>query len=230
MSAKAREAEEHSLSPLPGSGLTPAEKKRLNFLGYKANDIAELSTDDARRLIEAKQRKAGSKAFLHTAVNPLTGTPGSPLPVAFSNEEIMKRNTGKEQAFIVQDEWAGKGLRAGGLLFDELDRPYRDENPGLVFRWLHEEIVKKLGTDGFQEVRGPDGKRVLCADHWLAFKPRAVQENQDRALAEEVNAPFKDIGEAQTANLKGVVGDRAVVTQESTIHRGDERPRYVTGA
>lgn len=239
-SVKARSkagVEEHALSPLEDgylyngeekSALTPAEKKRLNFLGYKSNDITELSVDDARRVIDAKQRRAGSVAAMK-AIEKQIGVP-NPAISAFSDPAIEKRNAGKEQTFIVQDEWEGKGLRAAGLLFDETDKPYRDANPGHVFRWLHANVCDKLGTDGFQEVRGPDGARVTCADHWLAFKPREVQERQDRELEEQVNAPFKDIGEPKTVHLGSVVGDRAYETRETTIHRGDEQPRYIGGA
>jgi len=221
--------EVHALSPIEDTEtLSPQEIKRLNFLGYKQADIAALSVEEARYRLENKKAKPGSKAFLKNAVSPLTGVKGSsPIAGHFDNEAIETRNAGKDRALVIQDEWEGKGLQAAGLLFDQLDKPYRDANPGMVFRWLHPDTVKLLGSDGFQDVHDGNGQRVMCADHWLAFKPREVQEQQDARFAEEVNAPFQDVGGPQGVDLGSVKGGRPVPTRESTLRRGDEMPHYV---
>jgi hypothetical protein len=225
---KGSEAEEYALSPLNAEPLTPQETKRLNFLGYKANDIAELSPDEARYRIEHKKAKPGSKTYVKQMKNPLTGVTGSnPIEGHFDDETIERRNAGKDQPVrLIMDEWQGKGRRAGGLLFDQIDKKYRDAHPEYSFRWLSPEVVKILGDDGFQAVTGPDGGKVMCADSWLGFKPREIQEQEDREFSESVNAPFRDLGrpvnEAPTGNAQELS-----VFQESTVTRGDERPRHI---
>lgn len=229
--SKARKAEVNALSPLESesAALDRPEMNRLYALGYKKTDIEALSTDEARYRIEKKLPMPGSKKFLAQQVNPLTGVVGSsPIEGHYDNETIEARNVGKEaNSYIITDEWQNKGRDAGGMLFDQLDRPYREANPDYVFRWLSPEVVKLLGDDGFQAMPGKDGGKVMCADSWLAFKPRYVQEEETARLRETINAPFEDMGGPKTVELSSVrSAPRPVQTVESTIRRGEETPHY----
>lgn len=234
---KASKPEVNALSPLDSqtedydreTPLTKGEISRLNMLGYKNADIDVLYLDEARQRLARKEANPGSSAYLKQQINPLTGVKGSsPIEGHYDNETIEARNTGKEaNSYIITDEWQNKGRDAGGMLFDQLDKPYRDANPDYVFRWLSPEVVKLLGDDGFQAMPGKDGGKVMCADSWLAFKPRSVQEEETARLRETINAPFEDMGRPQTVELSSVrSAPRPVQTVESTIRRGEETPHY----
>jgi len=216
-------AEVHQLPPLHEEPLTPQETKRLNFLGYKADDIASFSPEEARWRLTNKKAKPGSKAYLKTATNPLTGTPGVPLPASLSNEEIERRNAGKDRAHIITDEWEGKREEAGGALFDQVDRPYREANPDKSFRWLHEDIVKRLGDGGFTPVKGPSAAgRVECGGHYLGWKPRAVENEERKEQEERNNAPFGAMG-----NPFKDVDPRVGGFGQTVMQRGEELPRNI---
>lgn len=189
--------------------LTPANYKRLNFLGWKDSDIAQMSLAEALGKIEKQLAKPGSKAFLKNQVNPLTGTKDVTSVVGkYANEEIEKRNAERPQPSGVQvsiDEFTNKCLQAGTEAFAMDDYTGRvikgadplnavliemaEKFPGRRFRWMHPNEPPVMGPAWDPVYDAESKKRILNGELALSWMPEEIyKEGREKPNLERSRA------------------------------------------
>jgi hypothetical protein len=174
--------------------LEKGQRAQLHMLGWKDADIVEMTVPQALAKLEARSAKPGSKAFLKTQKNPLTGTADvSNLVGKYSNEEIEKRNATRPESSGVQvttDEFTNKCLQAGSEAFAMNDYTGRvikgadplnavliemqERFPGRRFRWMHPNEPPVMGPAWDPVYDSQSGKRILNGELALSWMPQEV--------------------------------------------------------
>ncbi len=155
--------------------LSKSETSKLNFLGYKKADIAELTFEQARAIIANKAYRPGSAAHAKHAINPMTGTPGIPEIARFTDEAIEERNASRDtgvSAFVIADEFTHQCIRGEDPL-DACLNAYAQANPGMRIRLINPDLPPTAGSQ-FQPISGAKPVGGLIP----SFMPEAIYQEE----------------------------------------------------
>lgn len=197
-----------------------------------SNEWSVLSEEDQDSLVAEASLKASSEWHLkHGAPNIMAGFGPEALPANYSDEELNRKQKAFEEngprVHVITDEWDNT-LSTGDSPFDEAGLPYVEANPDKHFRFIGETHRGRVGMQGYQPVKTPDGKTVRVGDQELAWIPKKEQENRVRRTRAEVEDTIQKAGADYDEKLARAEVDsgglvRKVKSEGEVVERGRKR-------
>lgn len=109
-------------------------------------------------------------------------TPAAEIANAFAVPSLDREVDDEEASlFVLNDEWTGQ-IETGNPFYEAAE-PYMRANPGLVFRYLGNAVVKRHGRRGYMPVIDKNGKTVEVSGMTLARIPRQIHEERVRQVS-----------------------------------------------
>lgn len=155
--------------------LTPQESKKLNFLGYGKDHIAELAPERAREIIFSKSYRPGSKAFNNAQPASMR------VPDSATDEAIAARNESRRASSgidILVDEYTQRCV-AGDSPLDATLLECQEVFPNDVIRLINPDLPPVAGPQ-FQPIKRKDGTQVEVGGMFAARLPKDLYEEAYR--------------------------------------------------
>jgi hypothetical protein len=203
--------------------LRPSELKKLKAQGYGKPQIAKLSPDQAREIIQAKTLRPGSAAARKASPNPLNGhTASSPLPSVYA-EDAPAGNGVVARSSVIVSEYTGRLIKGNDPL-DALLIEYAEANPGKRFRLINPDLPTVAGPQ-WDPITDDAGKLVTEGGMILGWMPEEVyQDAYVKPNLERSANQMQKIKKAARDVLQEDGGVRAVEDEDAGVSLRDNDP------